>query len=183
MPLTPHGMLRPGLLAGTAAAVREPWAATLVALGAEVAAPPADLAGEQELAAWADAAPAIDVVIGGAADDAPVEAALDPVWLRIRAVANAHWIGVDRDGAVLLVAPRPAACPDAEALRAALENLARTLSIEWARYGVRTTTVLPGDETTDDEIAALLAFLASPAAAYWSGCVVELGGAAARSQS
>jgi hypothetical protein len=47
--------------------------------------------------------------------------------------------------------------------------MARTLSIEWARHGVRTCAVAPGDATDDEEAEALLAFLAAPAAAYLSG--------------
>lgn len=162
--------LRPDLLAGRVVSAPEPWGAALAGWGAEPVPWPRE-----------DGGAPFDVVVGEA-DAAPVEEALDALWLRVQAVAAADWIGAGRDGAVLLVAPRPAA-PDAAPLRAALENLARTLSIEWARHTIRTTTILPGDSTTDDEIAAVLGFLASPAAAYWSGCVVELGGAADRSQS
>lgn len=175
--LIADGILRPGLLTGLVVAAPEPWATALTGLGAATVAPPPAAAGDEELAAWAAAVPPVDVVVGGADLAVPVEEALDAVWLRLRAVAMAHWVDRDRDGAVLLVAP------GSTPLRAALENLARTLSIEWARYGIRTTTILPGARTTAGEIAATLAFLASPAAAYWSGCVVELGGAAARSQS
>lgn len=154
----------------------------MAAVGAEVVPPPPSAAGEDDasFAAWAEAEPAIDVVVGGADPIDPVEASLEALWLTIRAAATGHWIEHDRDGAILLLAPRPHPGPHATALRAALENLARTLSIEWARYGIRTTAVLPGDTTTDDEIATLLAFLASPAAAYWSGCVVELGAASSQ---
>ncbi len=90
----------------------------------------------------------------------------------MRAVALAHWIDAERDGAVLLLAPRPGAGPGAEATRAGLENMARTLSVEWARYGVRTCAVAPGDETSEAEAEALVAFLAAPAAAYVSGTVL-----------
>lgn len=61
------------------------------------------------------------------------------------------------------------------ALGAALENTARTLSIEWARYAIRTTAVLPGDATTDDDVAQLVAYLASPAGDYFSGCAFAMG--------
>ena len=60
-------------------------------------------------------------------------------------------------------------------VQAALENLARTLSIEWARYGITPTAILPGAATTDDEVAELIAFLASPAGDYYSGCAFSLG--------
>ena len=48
------------------------------------------------------------------------------------------------------------------AVGAALENAARTLSVEWARFGVRITAVRPR-EGVGDERAELVAFLASPA--------------------
>ena len=63
----------------------------------------------------------------------------------------------------------------AGALGAALENLARTLSVEWARYGIRTTAVLPGDGASDEELATLVAYLASPAGDYFSGCAFTPG--------
>ena len=53
---------------------------------------------------------------------------------------------------------------------------ARTLSIEWARYGITVVAVAPGAETTREEVAALCAWLASPAGAYFSGCLLDLAG-------
>src|ERR671934_252664 len=47
--------------------------------------------------------------------------------------------------------------------RAGLENLARTLSIEWARHAVTTVAIAPGASTSAGELAALVAYLASPA--------------------
>ena len=61
------------------------------------------------------------------------------------------------------------------AARAAVENLTRVLSIEWARYAIRTTAVLPGDATSDDDVAQLAAYLASPAGDYFSGCAFAMG--------
>ena len=61
------------------------------------------------------------------------------------------------------------------AARAGLENLARTLSIEWARHGIRTAALQPGRETDPDEVAELTAFLASRAGDYYSGCRFALG--------
>ena len=84
--------------------------------------------------------------------------------------AATRWIAEERAGKVVFLAPGP----DAGPLRAALENLARTLSIEWARYGIRTTAILPGERTTDEEVAALVAFLASRAGDYYSGCAFAL---------
>jgi hypothetical protein len=55
------------------------------------------------------------------------------------------------------------------------------LSIEWARYAIRSTAVLPADDTSDDEIATLVAYLASPAGDYFSGCAFSVSaGTAAR---
>ena len=64
----------------------------------------------------------------------------------------------------------------ADAARAGLENLARTLSIEWARYGITTVAIAPGEKTAASEVAALIAYLASPAGAYFSGCLLDLRG-------
>jgi NAD(P)-dependent dehydrogenase (short-subunit alcohol dehydrogenase family) len=74
----------------------------------------------------------------------------------------------------VLLAPRPGTA-EAEAARAGLENLARTLSVEWARFQVRPVAILPGDATSPAEVAELAAFLASPAGAYYSGCAFTLG--------
>ena len=74
----------------------------------------------------------------------------------------------------MLVAPRAAAGEHAGAAAAGLENLARTLAIEWARFGVRATAIVPGPRTSDDELAALVAFLASAGGEYFSGCRFSL---------
>jgi citronellol/citronellal dehydrogenase len=89
------------------------------------------------------------------------------------------------------------------AARAAVENLTRVLSIEWARFGIRLNAIAPGPmatETmrtkypqavvdsaawtvplgrlgTEDEFAWLVAYLASPAGDYLSGTVLTLDGA------
>jgi NAD(P)-dependent dehydrogenase (short-subunit alcohol dehydrogenase family) len=112
----------------------------------------------------------------GADELAPLRAAADGAWIATRAIANAAWIEPKVDGGkVVFVAPRPGDGVHAEAARAALENLARTLSIEWSRYGIRTTTITPGAATTDDEVAGLVAYLVSPAGDYFSGARLDLG--------
>ena len=106
-----------------------------------------------------------------------------------RAVAVAGWIPAEAaarrppgpgsgpgGGRVVLIAPAPGAGPHAGALRAALENLARTLSTEWARFGITPCAVLPGDATAPGEVAALCAFLASEAGDYVAGTALTLGG-------
>jgi NAD(P)-dependent dehydrogenase (short-subunit alcohol dehydrogenase family) len=111
---------------------------------------------------------------GGGDELAPLRAAGDGAWIATRAVANAAWIGPGRPGGkVILVAPRPGDGRHAEAARAALENLSRTLSIEWSRYGIRTATITPGPRTTDAEVADLVAYLVSPAGDYFSGARLD----------
>lgn len=89
------------------------------------------------------------------------------------------------------------------AARAAVENMMRTLAIEWARFGIRTVAVAPGQIATEtlrtkypqkmvesmastiplgrlgepEEVAWLLAYLASPAGDFFSGTTVTLDGA------
>jgi len=98
-------------------------------------------------------------------------------WTAIREVATEALIPHER-GKVVVIAPRPDAGAFADAARAALESLARTLSVEWARYGITATVITPGTHTTDDQIAELVCFLVSPAGDYFSGCRLSLGVAA-----
>ncbi len=79
-------------------------------------------------------------------------------------------------GGRVVSTPAPDAGEYATAARAGLENLARTLSIEWARCGIATVAIAPGESTAASEVAALVAYLASPAGAYFSGCLLDLRG-------
>jgi len=89
------------------------------------------------------------------------------------------------------------------AARAGVENMMRTLSIEWARHGITTCAIAPGQIATDvlrtkypavvvdniertipqgrlgepEEIAWLVAYLASPAGGFVSGSVITVDGA------
>ena len=101
-------------------------------------------------------------------------AALDGAWSAVHDVATAQWLGAGAGGKVVLVAPRPAAGEHAGAAAAGLESLARTLSVEWARFGVRATLVAPGAHATEEEVGALVAYLASAAGEYFSGCRFDL---------
>jgi NAD(P)-dependent dehydrogenase (short-subunit alcohol dehydrogenase family) len=107
---------------------------------------------------------------------------LQASWNVTRAVVNGAFLarapqGTDgRGGRIVYIAPPPGAGDHAEAARAGLENLARTLSIEWARYGITPVTIAPGESTTASEVAALSAYLAAPAGAYFSGCLLDLRG-------
>ena len=93
------------------------------------------------------------------------------------------------------------------AARAGVENLTRTLAVEWAHAGVRVNAVAPGlirssgldtygeavrpmiEQTrqdipfkrlgTEGEVAAAVTFLLSPAAAYISGATLRIDGAGA----
>lgn len=99
-------------------------------------------------------------------------------WSAIRETAAEAMIPHKRAGKIIMIAPRPDAGAFAQAARAALENLARTLSVEWARYEITATMIAPGHATTDDQIAQLVCFLVSPAGDYYSGCRFSLGVAA-----
>ncbi len=107
---------------------------------------------------------------------------LDLTWGVTRAVANKAFIAPQRPGRIVFVAP-PAgdeAARHGEAARAGLENLARTLSIEWARYGIAPVAIAPGASTEVGEVAAVIAYLASPAGDYFSGTLLDLRGAGGR---
>jgi citronellol/citronellal dehydrogenase len=107
-------------------------------------------------------------------------ACLDASWNVTRAVANRAFLPESRGGRIVYLAPPADAGEHADAARAGLENLARTLSIEWARHSITTVAIAPGAVTASGEVAALTAYLASPAGAYFSGCLLDLRGPAAR---
>ncbi len=177
-------LLRPHLLDGCVVAFGggddSPLAPPLAALGAATSSLPAIL-DEDALSAAVD--PLTDVLVHdlrpafeGGDGDAVLRATLDLAWITVRAVANAAFLPEARGGKVTLIAPRPGDADIAAAgVRAAAENLARTLSIEWARHGITTVAITPGAATTEAQIEALVAFLASPAGDYWSGCRLSLG--------
>jgi NAD(P)-dependent dehydrogenase (short-subunit alcohol dehydrogenase family) len=182
----PTELLRPGLLDGLVVARAggaEAVAAACAPLGAATPALDADPLDEPAVTAAAEALGRVDTLV---CDTAPafaaagLRAALDGAWNATRAVVNAA-LRPAGGGKVVLLAPAPAAGEHAGAVAAALENLARTLSVEWARYGIRPTAVLPGDATVADEVALLAAYLASPAGDYFSGCAFRLGAVAGSS--
>jgi hypothetical protein len=107
--------------------------------------------------------PPLDALV--CAESAGHEDLLAPTWTAVHAVASDALIPA-KSGRIVLLAPRE----DLGVVKAALENLARTLSVEWARYGITATAIVPGPKTTDDELATLVAYLCSEAGAYFSGC-------------
>ena len=114
----------------------------------------------------------------GAGGREALDRCMELAWELTRAVADSAPLSAGWAGRIIYIAPPPAAGAHAVAARAGLENLARTLSIEWARHGVTTTAIAPGEDTAAEEIGALTAYLASPAGAYFSGCLLDLAGPA-----
>jgi hypothetical protein len=161
-------LLRSGLLEGAAIAVTDAGAgAGLRALGA--ATPlltPAFELDDDALAAAAEGLGSVDALVcdGRALFEAAgrglpgLRAAADGCFAAARAVANAAFIPAACGKVVLLA-------PDDAATAAALENTARTLSTEWARFGIVITCVHASAYSD-----ALVAFLCSPAGDYYSGC-------------
>jgi citronellol/citronellal dehydrogenase len=126
-------------------------------------------------------------------------------WLMSHAVATKSMIP-NGGGKILSVTLSPhhglPGMAHSSAARAAVENLMRVLSIEWARFNIRTTAIASGHFRTDalkkypqpvqDSVARtvplqrlgedyeqawLVAYLASPAGDYYSGDVITIDGA------
>jgi citronellol/citronellal dehydrogenase len=131
---------------------------------------------------------------------------LEGTWLMTHAVATRAMIPA-RSGKVVSITLSPhhglPGMAHSSAARAAVENLMRVLSIEWARYGIRLNAIAAGAFGTDtfqakypkpfvddaaeavplgrvgraEELAWLVAYLASPAGDYVSGTVLTIDGA------
>jgi NAD(P)-dependent dehydrogenase (short-subunit alcohol dehydrogenase family) len=163
-----------------AGAVRGSVRTALAAAGAELHELSSDL-DEDGAAEWARTRTPLHTLIydGGAAFDGGgaegLSAALERAWVAARAVATGAQIPGEAGGKIVLIAPAAGAGPFAEAARSGLENLARTLGVEWARYKITATAVAPGERTTGEQLATLVSFLASPAGDYFSGCRFDLG--------
>jgi NAD(P)-dependent dehydrogenase (short-subunit alcohol dehydrogenase family) len=136
---------------------------------------------------------------------------VEGTWLMTHAVATKAMMGgasgEPRGGKILNVTLSPhhglPGMAHSSAARAAVENLTRVLSIEWARFGIRLTALAAGHfdtETlrtkypkqvvegvagtvplgrlgTEEEFAWLVAYLATPAGDYFSGAVLTVDGA------
>ena len=148
-------VLRPGVLEGVRALVSR--GAFGDAVAARLTALGANLKGSDTLR----------LAVHDASESGDALAVLDGAWAFVRPLEAEL---------IVLIAPRADA-----AARDGLENLARTLSVEWARRGMRVVAICPGPATSGAEVAELTAFLASPAGAYYSGCRFDLGAAPATS--
>jgi NAD(P)-dependent dehydrogenase (short-subunit alcohol dehydrogenase family) len=187
----PEGSPREGL----AAAVRE----ACVLLGARVSSAPAPVPATTE--EEPDASPLARALLAGLRPDLLVldaaglfaaarvqgsdgstalGACMAAAWEATHLVVNRAFLaGADAarpGGRIVYLAPPPRAGEHADAVRTGLENLARTLSVEWARHDITVVTIALGDTTAPGEAAALTAYLASPAGAYFSGCLLDLRG-------
>jgi NAD(P)-dependent dehydrogenase (short-subunit alcohol dehydrogenase family) len=189
-------LLRPGLLQGTSLLIATPPAAPL---GTAIASAFSELHaraatclpdGQDEAAidqavreALAEMG-TIDMLLVdgpglfGAGAPGALRDCLDAAWNVTRAVVNHAFLPAARAGRIVYLAPPPTAGEHAGAARAGLENLARTLSVEWARHRINLIAIAPSANSTPAETAALVAYLASPAGAYFSGCRLDLTGPA-----
>jgi NAD(P)-dependent dehydrogenase (short-subunit alcohol dehydrogenase family) len=172
------------VLAGRSDAVRD----GLLALGArvEILADVDAATPEERVGDWARTRSPLHAVIFdastafGAGGQAGLRAASARAWAAIREVAAGALIPQQEGGKVVLIANAPGPATFAPAARSALENLARTLSIEWARHRITATLIAPGAATTDAQVAQLACFLISPAGDYFSGCRFSLDAASSR---
>ena len=130
--------------------------------------------------------------------------AVDAAWDLTRTVALRSMIP-NREGVIVFIGFSPrrgiAEFAHAAAARAALENLAGTLALEWSKHGIRAVCVALGNIASEgldgygaeriaewerdvplgrlgsaEEAAALIAFLASPGGSYVTGTTVVMDG-------
>jgi citronellol/citronellal dehydrogenase len=200
----------------------EPLESVQAELGDDCLAVPTDVREPEQVAALVEQTLArfgrIDVLVNNAGGQflAPAEEislkgwravhrlAVDAVWDVTRTVAERSMIP-NKDGVVVFIGFSPrrgmAEMAHAAAARAAVENLAGSLALEWSEHGIRTVCVALGNIATEgldgygpervaewerevplgrlgtpEEAAALIAFLASPGGAYVTGTTVVMDG-------
>lgn len=132
---------------------------------------------------------------------------VEGTWLVTHAVATKAMIPSGRGGKIFSITLSPhngmPGMAHSGAARAAVENLMRTLSVEWARFGIRLLAIAPGQFATEtlltkypqalveriagtiplqrlgseQELAWLVAYLASFAGDFVSGAVITIDGA------
>ena len=200
----------------------EPLEAVQAELGEDCLAVPTDVRESEQVVALVDRAlerfGRIDVLVNNAGGQflAPAEEislkgwravhrlAVDAVWDLTRTVAERSMIP-NKDGVVVFIGFSPrrgmAEMAHAAAARAAIENLAGSLALEWSEHGIRTVCVALGNIATEgldgygaervaewerevplgrlgtpEEAAAIIAFLASPGGGYVTGTTVVMDG-------
>ena len=191
-------------------------------LGDDCLAVPTDVREPEQVAALVDQAVQrfgrIDILVNNAGGQflAPAEEislkgwravhrlAVDAVWDLTRLVAERSMIP-NKDGVVVFIGFSPrrgmAEMAHAAAARAAIENLAGSLALEWSEHGIRTVCVALGNIATEgldgygpdrvaewerevplgrlgtpEEAASLIAFLVSPGGGYVTGTTVVMDG-------
>jgi len=135
-----------------------------------------------------------------------IELNVQGTWLMTHAAATKAFIP-QREGKVLSVTLSPhhgmPGMVHSGAARAAVENMMRTLAVEWARFGIKTCALAAGQFATEtlltkypqvvvdnlersipigragraEEMAWLVAYLASPAGDFVSGTTITIDGA------
>jgi citronellol/citronellal dehydrogenase len=200
----------------------EPLEAVQAELGEDCLAVPTDVREPEQVAALVDRTlerfGQIDVLVNNAGGQFLAQAeeislkgwravhrlAVDAVWDLTRTVAERSMIP-NKGGVVFFIGFSPrrgmAGMAHAAAARAAIENLAGSLALEWSQHGIRTVCVALGNIATEgldgygpervaewerevplgrlgtpEEAAALIAFLASPGGDYVTGTTVVMDG-------